>query len=410
MNRENVRILMIDDDEEDFLIIQDLVEELIKDSYHVQRYHYKLDWCQSYAEGISTIAEGKHDVYLVDYQLGANTGLELIQEAIANGCEVPLILLTGQSNFEVDEKAMRAGAADYLIKGKTSARQLHSALRYSIQHAKHLREIISLNSDLEKRVIQRTQVLEEAIAELNKTKEELDQALKKEKDLNDLKSRFVSMASHEFRTPLATMMSSLSLVVKYGEIGDAAQQNKHLMRIKKSIRTLTVLINDVLSVSKLEEGGVEVMPETLEIPRLVEDIVEEVRVIAKADQQIFVDYAGAQEVFTDLKIMRHILFNLLSNAIKFSEAGKRIWLGIEVNCESINITVRDEGIGISAQDQLHLFERFFRAKNATNIEGTGLGMNIVAKFVELLKGTIQCQSELGKGTTFCVRLPSVHTG
>jgi signal transduction histidine kinase len=249
-------------------------------------------------------------------------------------------------------------------------------------------------------------VLEEAISELNKTREELAHALKKEKDLNDLKSRFVSMASHEFRTPLATMLSSLSLAMKYREIGDTANETKHFTRIRKSIASLTDLINDVLSVSKLEEGKTEVVPETLDMRRLVTEIVGEMQAIAKEDQQIHLSYTGADEFYSDRKIIRHILVNILSNAIKFSKAGKHIWVSVGVENDVLDIEVKDEGIGMSREDQVHLFERFFRAQNAINIEGTGLGMNIVSKFVELLGGTIKCESELGKGTKFVVRLPA----
>jgi signal transduction histidine kinase len=405
MTRKDVRILMIDDDEEDFIIIRDLFDEIIQDSHVVSRYNYRLDWAQTFNQGLETLLERRHDVYLVDYRLGARTGLELIQEAIAANCEAPLILLTGQNNFEVDEQAMQAGAADYLIKGNTSARQLESSIRYSIRHAQHLQEIKRLNASLEERVLERTQVLEEAIRELNRTKNDLDLALRKEKDLSDLKSRFVAMASHEFRTPLATMLSSLSLVTKYGEAGNKEQQMKHILRIKSSIANLTDIINDVLSVTRLEEGGVMVACETLDIQELAEEIVREMKGITKAGQDVHFNATGERYVRTDRRIIKHLLTNLLSNAIKFSGEGKRIWLDMAVVDGAITLEVRDEGIGISEEDQKHLFERFFRAKNATNIEGTGLGLTIIAKFLELLDGSITFESELHRGTTFTIHLP-----
>lgn len=405
MTQKDIKILMVDDDEEDFIIIRDLIEETIGDSYDVLRYSYKLEWVQSYDQGLAAILEKRHDVYLIDYRLGIHTGLDLITEAIARGCEAPLLLLTGQSDLQVDAQAMLAGAADYLVKGKTSARQLESAIRYSIQQAKHLHEIKALNATLEVRVSERTRVLEETISELSRTKEELDIALHKEKDLNDLKSRFVSMASHEFRTPLATMLSSLSLVIRYGEVDNKEQQMKHLMRIKSSISTLTDLINDVLSVSSLDEGRIEVSCERINIAQLAESIVGEMKDISKSGQQVHFSHAGDSMVLTDPKLIRHILVNLLSNAIKFSSEQKPIWLDLKVEEGNVQIDVRDEGIGISEADQSHLFERFFRAKNAGNIQGTGLGLNIVAKFVELLNGSIACHSVLKEGTTFTVRLP-----
>ena len=266
------------------------------------------------------------------------------------------------------------------------------------------KELELLNADLEKRVKERTMILEEAITELNHTKEELDGALKKEKDLNDLKSRFVSMASHEFRTPLATILSSLSLATKYGEQGDKEKQVKHLDRIKTSVHNLTDIISDVLSISKIEEGKVSLSPEKFNMRIFTEEVSKELQSVAKEGQKINYTHSGTEEVYFDKKVLRHLLFNLVSNAIKFSPEQNPIDVSIKVNT-SILLTVKDNGIGISKEDQEHLFERFFRAHNATNIQGTGLGLNIIAKYVELLNGTIECKSELNKGTSFIIQLP-----
>jgi PAS domain S-box-containing protein len=267
------------------------------------------------------------------------------------------------------------------------------------------KELELLNADLEKRVKERTMILEEAISELNHTKEELNDALQKEKELNDLKSRFVSMASHEFRTPLATILSSLSLSTKYAEKGDKENQMKHVSRIKTSIGNLTDILNDFLSISKFEEGKVSVSSEKFDINEFTAEILKDVQAIAKTGQQINHDHSGKQEVISDKKFVKHILLNLLSNAIKFSPEGKPIELKTEVGDSHFIISVKDNGIGISKEDQTHLFERFFRAHNATNIQGTGLGLNIVARYVEMLDGTIECKSTLDKGTAFIIKLP-----
>ena len=266
-------------------------------------------------------------------------------------------------------------------------------------------ELEKLNKDLDKKVKERTMILEEAVGELNQTKEELNEALKKEKELNDLKSRFVSMASHEFRTPLATILSSLSLATKYGEQGEKEKQSKHLGRIKTSVNNLTDMISDVLSISKLEEGKMAVTPEKFNVKDFTNEIIKELQLVAKREQKINYSHSGKGEIIFDKKILRHLLFNLVSNAIKFSPEGKQIDVEIKVN-NSISISVKDSGIGISEDDQAHLFERFFRAQNATNIQGTGLGLNIVAKYVEILDGTIKCKSILEKGTTFTINFPT----
>lgn len=267
------------------------------------------------------------------------------------------------------------------------------------------KELELLNIDLEKRVKERTMILEEAITELNRTKEDLNDALKKEKELNDLKSRFVSMASHEFRTPLATILSSLSLATKYSEKGDKENQAKHVGRIKSSISNLTDILNDFLSISKFEEGKVSASFEGLNIQEFITEILKEVQSITKEGQKINYTHNGNSEVVSDKKFLRHVLLNLLSNAIKFSPEGKPIELKTDVNRTRFNLSIKDSGMGISEEDQKHLFERFFRAQNATNIQGTGLGLNIVSKYIEMLDGTINVKSALEKGTTFIINLP-----
>ncbi len=254
--------------------------------------------------------------------------------------------------------------------------------------------------ELEKQVRNRTLILEEAIGELEKTKEELNAALDKERNLNELKSRFVSMASHEFRTPLATILSSLTLVTKYGDLSDKEKQQKHIHRIKSSINNLTDILNDFLSVSKLEEGKVEFVPEDIHAESFIGDIVAQMQLLVKENQHIIYCHTGDNIIRLDKKSLKNILFNLLSNAIKFSEEGKQIEIETCMSEKGFEIIVRDHGMGISKADQKHLFERFFRGQNATNIQGTGLGLNIVARYVEQMNGTIQMTSELNKGTTF----------
>ena len=160
--------------------------------------------------------------------------------------------------------------------------------------------------DLEKQVGNRTLILQEAITELEKTKNELNQALDKEKELNELKSRFVSMASHEFRTPLATIMSSLSLVKAYGEQNDSVKQSRHIQKIKSSIGNLTDILNDFLSVSKLEEGKVEHVQEQFEIQRYIKEVISEMELFCKTGQKISYHHTGGEMVLLDKKLIKHI--------------------------------------------------------------------------------------------------------
>ena len=259
--------------------------------------------------------------------------------------------------------------------------------------------------DLEKQVGNRTLILQEAITELEKTKNELNQALDKEKELNELKSRFVSMASHEFRTPLATIMSSLSLVKAYGEQNDSVKQSRHIQKIKSSIGNLTDILNDFLSVSKLEEGKVEHIQEQFEIQRYIKEVISEMELFCKTGQKISYHHTGGEMVLLDKKLIKHILYNLLSNAVKFSSENKKITISTERTETEFKISVEDQGIGISQKDQKHLFQRFFRGKNASNIQGTGLGLNIIENYIELMNGTINFTSVENEGTTFNLSFP-----
>jgi PAS domain S-box-containing protein len=261
------------------------------------------------------------------------------------------------------------------------------------------------SAELERQVKNRTLILEEAIEELERTKKDLHKALEKEKELNELKSRFVSMASHEFRTPLTTMMSSLSLVTKYGEQHDSENQSKHVTKIKTSINNLTDILNDFLSVSKLEEGRIENMPEELNLKLFISDIVTEMKFMANEHHNVNFEYTGSETASIDKKLLRNILFNLISNALKFSPSGGQVDVIVKVNETSVKISVKDSGIGISKEDQKHLFERFFRGHNATHIQGTGLGLNIVVKYTELMNGEISYESKENKGTIFTITIP-----
>lgn len=257
---------------------------------------------------------------------------------------------------------------------------------------------------LEEEVKKRTIALEENIARLEKTREEQNQALLQEKELNDMKSRFVTMASHEFRTPLATILSSISLVNKYTSPESEEKRTKHILRIKSAVNNMTDILNDFLNLGKLEEGKTNVDAEEFNLKNLVETITQEMQSITSGQQKIHYKYSGIETVYSDRTMIRTIIMNLVSNAVKFTGEDGVIHVEIDNTPGMVQLVIQDNGIGISAEDQKYLFDRFFRGKNATNIQGTGLGLNIVAKHVELLGGKIALESELEKGTRFMISL------
>mgnify|MGYP000395045442 CR=1 FL=1 len=259
-------------------------------------------------------------------------------------------------------------------------------------------------------VISQILVVEQNITQQKKIEEELQRAVDKERELNALKSRFVSMASHEFRTPLGTILSSVSLIEKYPLTEQHAKREKHIERIKSSVSNLTSILNDFLSLDRLETGNIQVKPTELLVRELVENVVEEMQSVTRENQKIDYKHQGMDSPkMLDRQILRNILLNLISNAIKYSPENGLVKVNTVMETETLTIHVSDNGMGIPAEDQKHLFERFFRANNVSNIQGTGLGLNIVKKYVELLGGNITFNSEEKIGTTFTVIIPINHT-
>jgi PAS domain S-box-containing protein len=268
-------------------------------------------------------------------------------------------------------------------------------------------EIRQLNAGLENKVQERTLILKEALQELEKSQKDLSEALNKEKELNEIKSRFVSMASHEFRTPLSSVLSSASLLARYTKTEEQDNRNRHINRIKEAVKHLNDLLEDFLSLGKLEEGKVHSQADEFVLKDFLDDIIDEMRGILKPQQQLAAECEFAGNVVTDKKLLKNILINLISNAVKFSPEDGQI--NIEAKCQQgvLSIKVIDVGIGISREDQQHLFTSFFRGKNVTNIQGTGLGLHIVKRYADLLQANVQLESELGKGTKVTVAIPLV---
>jgi len=270
-------------------------------------------------------------------------------------------------------------------------------------------EIKLLNFSLEQKVTERTMMLRETLNQLEQSKNELSKSLEKEKELGELKSRFVSIASHEFRTPLSAILSSVSLIDRYKNTEDEPKRTKHIERIKENVAHLNEMLKDLLSLGKLEEGMIKAEADIFNAKDSIKELCTEMQEIVRQGQEINFVYHGENFINTDKKLLRNILINLISNAIKFSPENSTINVIAENENHNLIISISDQGIGISKEDQEQLFERFFRAKNAVNIQGTGLGLHIVQKYVDLLQGNIELQSELEKGSIFTISLPNLNT-
>lgn len=259
---------------------------------------------------------------------------------------------------------------------------------------------------LEELVEQRTESLKRSVRDLQLAKEEVSLSLEKEKELGQLKSRFVSMASHEFRTPLSAVQLSASLIDKYAAPFDNVNIAKHVAKIKNAVNNLTTILNDFLSLDKLEAGKVEPSFQSFDLVKLSEDITEEMQLVAKKDQNIIYQHTGTNSMIKlDPNLLKNCVINLIGNAIKYSGENTFIEFNTEINSSHCIITIKDNGIGIPETDQKHLFEAFFRAHNTGNIPGTGLGLNIVARYAGLMNGKVDFKSEVDQGTLFTIIFP-----
>ncbi len=356
------------------------IETLIPSRYHTKHVHHRDNYSQSPQPR----------------PMGLGKDLFAVKQ---DGTEFPVEI--SLSNYTMNDESYTIAFVSDISKRKEYEHVFNQQRdQLSITNKK----IEELNNELEDKVETRTKQLQDTLAELEKSKDELTKALSKEKDLSDLKSRFVSMASHEFRTPLSTILSSASLVAKYVETEEQEKRNKHIHRIKSSVNNLTNLLNEFLSIGKIEDGKIISNNINFNIKELITALCNEMENLAKTNQCFNYEHTGDEIVFLDPSLLRNVITNLLSNAIKFSPEECKIDIISNVLQDKIVLTVKDNGIGISSEDQAHLFERFFRGTNVTNIQGTGLGLHIVGKYIEIMDGEIQFESELEKGTKFIITL------
>lgn len=406
MVRKDIRILMIDDDKDDFMIVRDIIKDVV-------HHKYTIDWRPSYEEGLKSIAEKKHDVYLIDYRLGAKTGLDLVKRAIEIGCEAPLIILTGENNFEIDNQAMNAGAADYIVKAAISGQMLESSIRYAIANTNHKKEMQELNAALEKRVKSRTISLEETLSQLKKSQIELIEAKNKAEiaaNTAELCSRsktdFLSCMSHEIRTPLNAIIGFTNVVF---DTNLTKKQKEYLNAIKTSGNLLMVLINDILDLAKVEAGKMTFEYAPFNLSNSVSEILQlfETKIKDAGLQLAFkFDPTIPKFLIGDSVRLNQIILNLVSNAIKFTKTGK---ISIEIHTQkedkenvTLEFSVTDTGIGIPQNNLNSIFDKFQQATNETSniYGGTGLGLTIAKQLVELQGGTISVKSKVDKGSTF----------
>jgi len=332
-----------------------------------------------------------HDSYLESYQQSGiphiiGYGREVLGRK-KNGSIFPFRLGVSEVRFE-DTKIFAGFIHDLSHQKETESRLM--------QYTQHLEELVK----------KRTISLNETISTLTKTKEDLSTSLEKEKELGQLKSRLLSMASHEFRTPLSTIQLSTSLIERYTEENHNPKIERHFQKIKSTINNLTAILDDFLHVEKAETGRVVVTWSTFDLTIFCKEIIDDIKILTKKRQKIVYHHQGENTIVKlDKNLFKNCIINLISNAIKYSNEEATIEFCSSVNKTTISVTIKDYGIGIPEYEQKHLFEAFFRAQNTGNIPGTGLGLNIAARYVRLMGGTITCKSAVNEGTLFTIQFP-----
>ncbi|KAA1150564.1 response regulator [Pseudoalteromonas fuliginea] len=366
------QLLLVEDDEDDYILTCDYLDQLDSHTFNIQ-------WISSPEQAIETLSKNEHDICLLDYRLGASNGLDVLKEAIANGFSGPIIMLTGQSNDELDSAALDAGAVDYLIKTEMSSSRFARAIRYALAR-----------KDVEGERVER---------------------LKAEAE-NRSKDRFLAHLSHELRTPLSSILGYTELLMQ----SDFSQQAENeLGVIYRNGKHLLSLLNDVLDLSKIAADKLELTLSEVNLDSMLADVYTLMRV-SVLDKGLTLRFESNQPLplvaQLDATRVRQILINLINNAVKFTDKGEIVvnaWTQWVDEREMLFFSIKDSGMGIAPEKQELIFKPFEQIADveSRSVGGAGLGLAICAELLARMQGSISLDSEIGKGSTFTI---SVYPG
>jgi signal transduction histidine kinase len=375
-----VRVLLIDDDRDDYLLTRDLFAEIPGD-------RYKLEWVATYEEGLAAVARGEHDIYLLDFRLGEHTGLDLLAEARKRQAMGPVILLTGQTQWDVDLAAMEKGAADYLEKGRLDSTLLERSIRYALQQRRY-------EAELERQVEARTRELERVNAAL--------------KDADRRKDEFLATLAHELRNPLAPIRNALEIMRVAANDPKVIDQSREI--VERQIGYMVRLINDLLDVSRITRGKLALQMETVSLQEVVAEALETSLPLLQ-DAEVALHRELPDEpvyVCADRLRLAQVFANLLNNAAKYTEAGGRVTVAVRQKGDEAAVRVADTGIGIPPDLLPHVFDLFTQVDRSMSRAqgGLGIGLALVKQLVSLHGGRVAARSEgAGRGTEFTICLP-----
>lgn len=367
LRHKPIRVLLVDDDEEDYLIIRSLMSK-IHDS------PFALDWTDDADKAAAVIKREEHDIYLIDYRLGSVNGLELLGRFDLVQRPEPFIILTGAGDERVEQKAMRMGVADYLVKGTLDSELLSRVLHYSLQRK---------------------------TSEANRIEELME--------INRSKDEFIALASHQLRTPATAVKQYIGMILE-GYAGDISpEQERFLQSAYESNERQIQIVNDILRVAKLDLKKIILKKQNINMVDLMQSIVDDLKTnFTGRDQHVFLSTASEHICApADTEYIRMALGNIVDNASKYTPEGKSITVTVRDRTERVEIAISDEGVGITAKDLDKLFKKFSRIDNPLSVKvgGTGLGLYWSKEIIELHGGSITVESDLSVGTTFTVSLP-----
>ena len=386
-----LKILIVEDDSVSALLLQRALEK---------NAHQIIGIADTGEKALELLEENRADIVMMDINLAGELDGIKTTEIINEKFEIPVVYLSASSDAETLNKVVGTNPSAYVIK-PFNIRELNMVIELAIFKDRKEKELQKLNNELEEKVRQRT-------AELYEANKELTKALEKEREINELKSRIVLNVSHGFKTPLTSILSSAQLLQIYAEKEHPFKPKitKHAFKIENSVRALNNLLTSVLFFGKADENKLEFKPKKIFTGAFVKELIDTVNAGIENEVTIKTEIGEMPKTITsDPELVYQVLENLLSNAVKYSKDGKQVDFKMKIEGGKLQAVVSDKGIGIPKSEQGKLFDRFFRAKNVGIVEGSGLGLSIVKKCLEVLNGDIEFISEQDKGTTFQVSIP-----
>ena len=399
------KVFITEDDKVTALFIRHALE---KEGYIVEGVAYDAE------TAIDQIRKQNPDLILMDISLPGEIDGVKAAEIIKTERNIPVIYATATSDEETVQRVLASDPNGYVLKPIVPV-QLYTTIETAMHRYRLENQLTELNEHLESKVEERTRELEknnkllEAEIDRRKTVEEnLKEALAKEKELNELKTRIVSIVSHEFKTPLTTILSSAQLVDYHLKKGTPSEKiGHHTSTIIRSVKNLTNILNDTLFISKTETSSFKIEPSNFNLVTVIDDIWSDLKIAFAKDHEMELKVSEnfPKKCFQDEKLLKQAIQNLLTNAVKYSPKQEFIYVTLSFLNNEIVLSVRDEGVGIPKKDFDLLFEMFHRASNVENIEGTGVGLVIVKRTMDMIGGSVRFKSEEGQGSEFILNFP-----